>query len=595
VFTAVPGFATAKTRMGPSHDPLVQRFEAVKVAASAMCGTPNLDHASQVLLHEPIAADGSAGPWEATTGYRATVRQAGGPFTEVTGFAWEDVAAFIPQADGSAAAAPWSADGNGNMVSPGTPGGRSYASCGDPSWDHLQVHTRVDLRNAAAAGIAVGVGAGTPVSQAIVATIEVDGAGHALVVRAVAGGAESELGRASIDISGPALLSVTAYDDVVRAAVGSVSVDGPRNAIREGRVALVADGVAAFAGIAVGALDIYSFEFVTSRYASFAEHFGSYDGALPALAAGAFGGTPSPIATVVAANAAAIPPLMQASADPQARQALFDAIVNALGIGLRKAPLNVTVSRLTDASGTVGFVLQSPEPVSLTRDVTLTLTQRVTKWIPPPFVPHPVGPKVTLSSVATATLAASSSTSEGASANATSTLPPPPNLTTLEFAHGAVTVPAGQSVGGPGDRIVRVVAIDGATQLQIFEVPTSPRTGGSGVGALLETVPLAQAQNHPSLAPATSLTPGSIAVLPKQGGLGPVLQGHWVTVDVPVPILPLSNGAETSILVLTPSAAHLGPGIYHLSAVLDRDRWKASTLADPEQHYHDAQTLTLAW
>ncbi|HEY5341146.1 MAG TPA: hypothetical protein VIK27_08990 [Candidatus Aquilonibacter sp.] len=596
VYTAVPLFAAAKTRLEPSHDLLVQRFETVKVAASAMCGAPNLDHASQVLLHEPIAANGSAGPWEATTGYRATVRQAGGPFTEVTGFAWDDVAAFVGQADGSAGAAAWSADGNGNMVSPGTPGGRAYANCGDPGWDHLQAHARIDLRNATQAGIAVGVGAGTPVSQAIVATIEVDGAGHALVVRAVVGGAESELGRAAIDISGPALLSVIAYDDIVRAAVGSVSVDGPRNAIREGRVALVADGVAAFAGIAVGALDIYSFEFVTSRYASFAEHVGSYDGALPVLAAGAFGGTPSPIATIVSANAAAIGPLMLASADPQARQALFDAVVNALGIGLRKAPLNVTVSRLTDASGTFGLVLQSPEPLSLTRDVTLTLTQRVTKWVPGPIFPHPVAePPLTLASVAAATLAASSGTSNGASAHATSTLPPPTNLTTLQFANDAVTVPAGQSVGGPGDRIVRVVDVGGTTQLQIFEVPASPRAGGSAVGSLLETVPLAQAQKHPSLAPAASLTPGSIAVLPKKGGLGPVWDGHWVTVDVPVPILALSNGAETSILILTPSAAHLGPGLYHLRAVLDRDRWKASTEADPEQHYHDEQTLTLTW
>ena len=594
VYTAVPGFATAKTRLGPSHDPLVQRFEAVKVAASAMCGAPNLDHASQVLLHEPIGADGSASPWEAATGYRATVRQAGGPFTEVTGFDWEDVAAFIPQADGSAAAKAWSADGNGNMVAPGTPGGRAYASCGDPSWDHLQVHTRVDLRNAAAAGIAVGVGAGTPVSQAIVATIETDGVGHALVVRAVSGSAESELGRASIDISGPALLSVIAFDDVVRATVGTVSVDGTRNAISEGRVALVADGVAAFAGIAVGALDIYSFEFITSKYGSFAEHIGSYDGSLPALAAGAFGGTPSPVAAVVAANAAAVPPLMQASADPQARQTLFDTMVNALGVGLRKAPLNVAVSRLTDGSGTLGFVLQSPEPVSLTRDVTLTLTQRVTKWIPPPLVPHPVGPKLTLTSVASGALAGISNAPAGGAGAVTSNLPPL-NLTTLEFGSGTVTAPAGQSVGAPGDRLVRVVADGDTTQLQIFEAPTAPRRGGFGVGALLQTIPLAQAQKDPTLSVAASLTSGSIAVLPKQGGLGPVLQGHWVTIDVPVSILPISNGAETSILILTPSAAHLSPGTYHLSAVIDRDRWKASTLADPEQHYHDAQTLTFTW
>jgi hypothetical protein len=74
-----------------------------------------------------------------------------------------------------------------------------------------------------------------------------------------------------------------------------------------------------------------------------------------------------------------------------------------------------------------------------------------------------------------------------------------------------------------------------------------------------------------------------------------VLHGHWVTIDVPVAILPLTNGAETSVLILTPGGAHLGPGTYRLTATLERDRWKASTSTDPEQHYHDTQSLTLAW
>ncbi len=218
----------------------------------------------------------------------------------------------------------------GNIVATDVSGGRQYFTCGDPDWDHLQVHARVDLRNAQAVGIAVGVGSGIPVSQAIICTIEGAGGGHALVVRSRSGGAETELGRATIAVSGPVLLTVTAFDDVVRATVGDASVNGTRNAVREGRVALVASGPAAFAGIAVGALDIYAFEFVTSKFASFAEHLGTYDGTAGALQAGAFGGTPASIATVYAANAAAISSVMQASADPQARQKLFDAVLTQL-------------------------------------------------------------------------------------------------------------------------------------------------------------------------------------------------------------------------------------------------------------------------
>ena len=46
-------------------------------------------------------------------------------------------------------------------------------------------------------------------------------------------------------MNGPALLTVTAFDDVVRASVGDVSVEGTRGAIREGRVALPVTNVAA--------------------------------------------------------------------------------------------------------------------------------------------------------------------------------------------------------------------------------------------------------------------------------------------------------------------------------------------------------------
>jgi hypothetical protein len=97
------------------------------------------------------------------------------------------------------------------------------------------------------------------------------------------------------------------------------------------RVALVAEGGGKFGGIAVGALDMYSFDFVTSKYVSFGEHLDSYDGSLPTLAAGTLGGTPTPIATVLTTHAADIPSAMGAQADPQERQRLFDAVVGALG------------------------------------------------------------------------------------------------------------------------------------------------------------------------------------------------------------------------------------------------------------------------
>ena len=124
----------------------------------------------------------------------------------------------------------------------------------------------------ASAGVAVGVGDGSPVPQAILATIEPAAGGRALVLLRRDGSGETELGRAAIPPGGLVLLVVTAFDDNVRASVDNVTVEAPRGAVREGRVALVANGPAAFSGIRVDALDLYTFDFTTSRFRSFQEH-----------------------------------------------------------------------------------------------------------------------------------------------------------------------------------------------------------------------------------------------------------------------------------------------------------------------------------
>ncbi|MEA2666567.1 MAG: hypothetical protein QOI11_3511, partial [Candidatus Eremiobacteraeota bacterium] len=618
---ADPLFAKDKVRKARSNDPLVLRHEAVLLAVPS-CGPTPLDHASQVLLHEPIDEHGAATAWEAATGYRATVRQKGGAFTERSGFDDFDLGAFIKQADGGASALLWSVDGDGNLVAPPAAGGRHYATCGEPGWDHLQVHARIDLRTANAAGIAVGVGDGTPVPQAILATVETDGAGHALVVRVRDGAGERELGRTALAVSGPFLLAVTAYDDVVRAAVGEVSLDAPRGAVREGRVALVAQGPAAFAGIAVGALDIYAFEFVTSKYHTFAEHLGSYDGTLGTLASGAFGGAPATIGPVLAAHGAAIAPVMAASADPQERQKLFDAVVRELGLGLVENPAAVSIARLNDGNGTFGFLLQSPEPVSLTRDVTITLTRHVRVWVPgllppvvvppvvvgpvriPPLPPIPVrvpphgplpGPGP-VEAVAASALNAllQSPAARAATVTAAAAKLIPQALPALRFEAKQVTLPASFAAFDAGDRIARVVAAPGGNTVEIFDAPAVTVRNADARGMLREILTVAQAAQRADLSSIAALAPGTVVVLPKGGGLPPWL-GHWEEHDVPVPLTVLANGAETSLLLLSQGGAALGAGSYTLHAVLDRDRWHAGAVADPEQHYHDERTLTFRW
>jgi hypothetical protein len=593
-YVALPAYAKSKVRLARSNDPLVLRHEAVELAVGT-CGPPKLEHASQVLLHEPIDENGAPGLWEATTGYRATVRQEGGPFTERSGFDIYDLGAFIRQADGSASATLWSVDADANLVAPSGTGGRHYASCGELNWDHLQVHSRIDLASASAAGIAVGVGDGTPVPHSVVATVEPDGGGHSLVVRIRDASGERELGRASVTINGPFLLSVVAYDDVVRASVGEVSVDGPRSAVREGRVALVAAGQATFAGIAVTALDMYSFDFRTSKYSSFGEHIDSYDGSLPTLAAGALGGTPTPIATVLATHAAELPAVMTSSSDPQERQSLFDTIVSALGIGLRKDATAVTITRLTDGSGTFGLVCQSPEPISVTRDVTVQLTRHIRVWVPGPIPPiGPAGDIVSAEAAAASALAplASAAMPIGPAPDLGTDDEHTDELSSLTFGAYQVTAPEALDFLAQGDQLARVITGPEGKRIEFYEAPSVGATG-SAVGALRETMSYAEAARQPAYSSAARLEPGSIAVVKPGGILGPIAYGHWEDEEIAISAMTLTNGDETKMLLL--NSTPLSAGKYTLRLTIDRDRWPISSGSDPDQHYHEERTLPLEW
>jgi hypothetical protein len=590
-FVSYPLFSKAVVRYAPSHDPFVLRFEAIQ-AAFPDCASKT-DHASQVLLHDPIDPNGNPGPWEADTGYRATVRQKGGAFTERTRFDAYDLGAFLQQADGGAQAILWSVDGGGNLIAPPAAAGRHYASCGELDWDHLQVQSQIDLRTATAAGIAVSVGDGAAVPQALIATIEHDGGGFALVLRSMDGAGEHELARSAVTVSGRVTLRLVAFDDVLRASVGELTLEATRGGFREGRVALVAQGPAAFAGILVDSLDIYTFDFVTSRYASFTEHLASYDGQLPTATTGSFGPPPAMGATVFAAHASAIGPLMQPSADPQERQRTFDAVIGALGVGLRKAPSAVSLTRVIDPGGTFALLLESSEAISLTRDVTLTVTRHERVWVPGPIIwPVPIGPLGVLSALqisSSLTLPFASQVKQMARP-ATYRQAPDENfvLQAARFSAGDVNLEHVTTEWLVTDRIARVVDSPSGKLIQLYMPPSN-----GFPGLLEETLSADDAAKRPELASLLVAAAGTIGII--HGPNGPIVWGHWEDVDVPVPVVCLSNGAENCVVIFSQNAMPMVSGKYILNYVLERDRWQASTASDPEQHYHQEYEMVLTW
>lgn len=572
--------ADSPVRSAPSLDPLVVRYQAV-LASTVTCQSDSVP-ASQLLRHMPIAADGTPGAWQPTTGFRATVRAKDGPYTDRSEFDTYDAGAFISQCDGTdAPAGRWSISSSAQLVAPAAGNGRQYASFGDLTWNHLQLHA-VIMPNGVSAGIAVGVAGGNPVPQAVLATIEPDGNGLSLVLRARAGDAETELGRTAIDATsiqsnGAINLIVTAFDDTVRAQVGGAQVEGQRGAIRDGRVALVAQGPAAFVGVAVDGLDQYRYDFVTSSYQSFEEHLDSFDGSLAALPTGAAGGTPASVATVLSANATAIPNAMQSTADPQLRQALATNVVNALAIPLRQRRDRVTIDRLVEQGVSVGFLIESPEPLTLSTDVTITLVRHVNVHHWPPLQ---VGGD------------------SGVFADA---------LSRIRLDANAVSLPLrdAKTFQG-GDRIIVVRRTGPVPTYAIYDAPLRIAGAVRAVGKLRETVAPTPGI-RPELDAIGNLTnDGVVALRPSQGilGTGGLLDGGHgghgpVTISgVPVSLTALTNGDETTALLFsvdnTGKSEPMPSGNYTLTFQLQRQRWRTAA-ADPDAVYDQTQFFDFSW
>jgi hypothetical protein len=546
------------TRNAPTIDPRRGRFEAMRAVAD--CAAPDQLHASQVLVHDPVGADGTPGPWEPQTRFRASARVMSSPHLERSSFRAADLRAFLWQSDGGALPAAWRPQ-DGALQAPAIPGGRQYASFGELTWDHLQISSHFEPGDAVA-GIGVGVADGSPVPQGLLATVEPGEGGRVLVLRARSGGAERELGRSNRPVpggEGPVTLTVTTFDDVVRAAVGDLTLEAPRGPIRNGRVALVADGPARFSGAAVDGLELYRFDFATSRYLSFVEHIGSFDGAAAVLSVGAAGGDPQPMAALLAANGSEIDARMSPEADPQARQVLFTRFVTSLCVPLRARCERLELSRLLEMTGTSALLVETPEPLAFTGEVSVALVQHVRE----------------IAGIATG---------------------PGLSVGDLQFDGDGVSISVPRRTFPEGTTLARVSRASGAVSISFFEAPRTASEAVQLQGSRLTAVPAAASAASRAL---RDLPDGTVAILrPNGGGISILTPPPTFTLDVPVPLRVLSNGDQTAALLIpvdpAGAAFSLGPGHYTLHFTLDRRRWR-SAAADLDSMYHQEQIITLSW
>jgi hypothetical protein len=231
-----------------------------------------------------------------------------------------------------------------------------------------------------------------------------------------------------------------------------------------------------------------------------------------------------------------------------------------------------------DQNGTFGLLLQSPEPISLTSDVTLSLTRQPRVWVSASAAAPAPGP-AQLVRLATASPAA-----------------PPDSrvalaLKGLTFGSGQLELPAA-GLFPAGAKVVRVATAGGRGVLEIYDPSTPDGETSAPVSAEL---PLAQALQIPEYAPIAGLPPGSVTVVLPDGSLGSVQYGYYEYLTITVPFTALTNGAENAILVLSDGGSPLPSGNYSLLAKISRDRWPATSVTDPEQQYQDNYTIELQW
>lgn len=320
--------------------------------------------------------------WPARTSFSAAVRLEGAGFVDRRGFAQFDNTAFDHALDATSGdSGAWSVVDSELRVDIGD--ARRFAIFGEPIWNHLTINAGFRM-NEGSVGIGVALPAGNVPTRGLFAVVElVDGERRLTIYRRNSGVEFAEIKHEALpdapDADAPVTLVVTAFDDILRASVGEVLVEVERDELREGRLSLFALGAAQFTSLQVTGLDLYTFPFNTSRFISFEDHIESFQGTLDVIAPNSLGSgtTTATTSSLWAATQTEIAAAMQPDAEAAARQTLFDRWVHELGLPLKDELTALEISRFNASLGTELFLIESPEPLDFTEEITLTLSQRV--------------------------------------------------------------------------------------------------------------------------------------------------------------------------------------------------------------------------
>lgn len=584
-----------------STDPMVTRLAGLTQRSAVSCNPDDPRETTGSLLiappqgtSDPVAAGQQL--WPASTRLRAVVRPHGSGHVERERFALGDQTAFTRALDGGAGApGDWSVVG-GTLVASGSDI-RRYAIFGDTDWDHLTLVATAEP-DAAAFGAGVALPAGSTPSSGLFTFVERAGAGRRIAIyrRSSAAGLVEVAARAlpePSDATAPITLELTAYDDQLQARVGETVLRVPREEQRAGRCCVVAQGPARFVSLSAHGLDVFAFPVAVSRYRSFEDHVHTFDGTLAALEPNALGTgtTTTTVAALWSSTRAAVAAAMAPDADAGVRQALFDGWLHDLGLPLRTdlPGLSIGVVRGADGSATA-LLLESPEPLNFTTEVTPSLTRRVAVWTPTPT------PRAEIDGVLIDRLRRL----DGAFADgavAATVAAPSIMIAAIDEHPEGLRLGLVSEAGGlrPGQAVKVAQAASAGQGLRHFEGVVSRSDGrnatvivreGSGIDAgLLSAMAL------------------QLSAMPERGaGFAVVVSGHlprvghWTYTDQPEPVAVLQDrdGLRALLVPLMAGAATvLVAGDHRLSLTLARTRFVTTSPADDVSRYMAAASVTV--
>ena len=603
-----------------SVNPLRQRLARLTQRSGAACPLANpLDVIGTALIAKPQGDTDPGDPtgelWTAGAAYTASVRVEGAPFVQRLTFEDADLTAFDLAVDtGPGDASAWKADQG--AISTGTGTARRFAIFGDGDWNHVSIAVSVVSGNAA--GVAIALPAAGAPSEGLFALIEATAGGRRIALYSRSTGAGmTELAQAALpsaDPNMPTALLVMAFDDRIRATVGDVSIEAARGERREGRVALVADGAATFTNLNVAGLELYAFPFTTSRWRSFREHVLSWQGTIDKLAPDALGPgtTTSTVAGLWAATQADATAAMASAASAAARDAVFGRWIRDLGLPLKDEVSRLEVSAFQVGGHTACLLLESPEPIDFTSEVTAVLERRV--------LTHGVGlgdivvsgtqvvraPRPVPLDIRTELMLADHAAALSASGG--SPVPPAPAVRITDVARHATSIDVELAIDGVRDRSLstaRILFVERAadapgTQFRVYTGSLERTAHGARVHAR-ESDLVTVLQPHKSVITADlldRLQPGGLAAIVsgivELGGTVAIGGGSWDYEEVPIQIIQDGSARHALLVPMATGGMSVGlnGGTYRMTLAIERARWATTAPADDTNRYQDSATVS---